>query len=149
MKCLNEMELKYIKQTKSKGIYDETGYYFKGEFLNRYKTKAIEILRARVEKAGGGDFVKGKNIAKDEWNVIHKEYLKSCDATNKTNMTKKPYYENMKRRMLERKIFTLNQKIEGLGLRKQEMNKDYDDKIEMIIKIINDIKNVVEKRNER
>jgi len=138
------MELEFIKQKKSQGICEETGYYFKKEFLSRYKTKAIEILRKRIEDAGDGDFIKGKDIAVDEWKVINKEYIKSCEKTKKTNQTKKPYWNKLKDRTIQRRIIRLGEKISDLEDRKKEIIEDYNNRINLVEKEIEQLKNYKE-----
>jgi len=139
------MELIFIKQKKSQGIYEETGYYFKKEFLSRYKTKAIKILRERVLKAGKGDFDKGKNIARDEWEVIHQEYLKSVEATKKTNITKKPYWAKQRIRVFRNKTNRLLEKARYLEEKKQDEIKDYDERIRLVLKEKEEIEKYLEK----
>lgn len=134
------MGLEFIKQKKSQGICEETGYYFKKEFLSKYKTKAIEILRKRVKDAGDGDFIKGKDIAVDEWEVINKEYIKSCEAIKKTNQTKKPYWDKIRKRTLQRRIVRLGEKINDMKERKKERIWDFDERINKIYIEIDKIK---------
>jgi len=125
-------KLIFIKQKKSQGIYDETGYYFKDEFLNRYKAKAIEILRKRVIEAGNGNFEAGKDKALDEWEVIHDEYLKSVETTKKINQSKKWYWDKLKKRTLQRKINRLNEKIEDIKNQKEDAIKFHEERIEKV-----------------
>jgi predicted N-acyltransferase len=138
-------ELKFIKQKKSQGIYEETGYYFGDEFLNRYKSKAIEILRNRIIKAGNGDFNSGKDKAKKEWEVVHTEYLKSIEAIKKTNRTKKPYWNKLNQLTIKNKINRLKEKSVYLKERKKDIVKDFDDRIKLIEKDIVKLREQIKK----
>jgi hypothetical protein len=101
------------------------GYYFKEEFLSNYKTEAIKILRDRIEKAGSeiGDmsrnaWEKGQEILPDEFSIIKQEFEKITERTRRTHEKKKPYYEMLKKRQIEREIFKLSQRIEYLENKK-------------------------------
>lgn len=135
-------ELKFITQKKSKGIYDETGYYLNGKFLDRYKSNAIEILRDKITKAGNGSFEEGKNKAKAEWEAVNKEYIKSCEATEKIRQTKKPYWDKLKILTLRNKISRLKEKIDWINERKQNLINEFEEKI---VRINNEIEKIEER----
>ena len=105
----------------------EKGYYFKGEFLSRYKTEAIRILRERVE----GLSIEERDKT-DEWKIIHQEYLKSIERTKKINKTKQPYYKKQRERIIKRKIILLKEKINYLEWMKKEKMKEFDERIILI-----------------
>jgi hypothetical protein len=144
----NSKNLVFVKQKKSQGIYEETGYYFKNEFLDRYKTKAIEILRARIKEAGNGDFVAGKEKAPEEWAVIHEEYLKSVEATKKTNHTKKPYWDMLRKRTLQNRIHKLRDKIEWIEERRQQAVLEFDERIKVVEKEIQNIEKEISENED-
>lgn len=108
------------------------GYYFKDEFLSRYKSEAIQILRARVERAGNGKFENGKALCPDEWKVIHEEYERSKRATKKTYTKKKPYFQLLHKRALKHSLLTLQEKLKWKEKRRNEIVKDLDTDIEKI-----------------
>lgn len=131
------MSLEFRKANKVLGI--EIGYFFKGEFLNRYKSEAIKILRERIEKAGSeiGDksrtnWEKGKEFLPDEAKVIFEEYKKSKRKTEKTHEKKKLYYQEIHKRVLKRSLITLQEKIRMKEIRKAERIKDWDNSIQEI-----------------
>lgn len=103
---------KFKKKSIKKEI--ECGYYFKGEFLSRYKTEAKQILRKRIENAGDGSLEKGKKILKDEWKVLHQEWLKSCKTIKKTNRKKRAYYKRARIESKKRKIKQLREELQKL-----------------------------------
>lgn len=138
------MEYEFKKQSKILGI--ERGYYFKGEFLSRYNTEAIAILRKRIEEAGNkvGDmsrtsWEKGREVCPDEWKVVHREWKKSTEKNKKTHEKKKPYYEKIHKRVLERKINTLKHKIDDVEARKKHYCLECDERIKEINKEIEQI----------
>lgn len=49
------------------------GYYFRGEFIDRYKPQSIEILRKKFKSYSDEE----KKRFKDEWTVINYEYEKT------------------------------------------------------------------------
>jgi len=135
-----------IVQTKTKGLEfrkpkirlgDEfkLGYYFKDEFLSRYKMESFKILRQRLE--GLSEKERDKT---DEWKVIHTEYLESCKRTDKCRRTKQPYFERLNKRTKERRILRLQQKIEDIEARKKDLLKEQDKKIESIKVQIKELK---------
>jgi len=108
-----------------------TGYYFKGEFLSRYKNEAIAILRKRVV-----DLPDEERNKTDEWKVIHEEYLKTKERTRKIELKKKPYYEKLSKRARKRRIVRLKNKIKDIESRKKDIVKILDKKIKLIEKEI-------------
>lgn len=133
-------ELEFIKQKKRLGIFKPTGYYFKGEFLNRYKFDALSILRKRVEHLSE----KERNKT-DEWKVIHQEYIKSCERTEKTRKAKESYYAKLNQRTRQRRIVRLNEKIQDLRERQNQVFQSFEDRIKGIEKYIKQLKNVKDK----
>jgi predicted N-acyltransferase len=139
----------FKKRSKILGIVE--GYYFKGEFLSRYKTEAIKILRNRVETAGSKigdksklDIEKGKEICKDEWQVVHDEYEKATLKNQKTHEKKKPYFAKINQRVLERRIVTLNNKIIDIDNKLLQINQDFATKKQSIQTEIDQIKKIQE-----
>jgi len=63
-----KVKLEFKKPQKRLGESFEIGYYFKGEFLSRYKQEALKILRDRVK-----DLTIEERDKTDEWKIIHKE----------------------------------------------------------------------------
>lgn len=138
------MELEFKKKSKILGILE--GYYFKGELLSRYKTEAIKILRERIETAGSkvGDksktnFEKGMEICKDEWQIIHDEFEKCSLKVQKTYDKKKPYYVKIHRRVLERKINTLKNRIWDVDERLVRIKNEFKNKKLNLLKEIEEI----------
>jgi hypothetical protein len=139
------MGLEFRKKSKLKGI--ECGYYFKGELLSRYKTEAILILRKRVEEAGKGNFLKGKEFLPDEWQVIHNEWEKAEERTNKTNIKKKPYWDKLHINSLKHKLLTLDNKIELQKSRKSQIEQIFTDRINALEKEKEEIMIVIKGEN--
>lgn len=139
------MELEFRKKSKLKGI--ECGYYFKGELLSRYKTEAIEILRKRIEKAGQGDFLKGKEFLPDEYNVINQEYLKWEERTNKNYNKKKFYYDKLHINCLKHRLLTLQNKIDMQKSRKSQIEQIFTDRINALEKEKEEIMIVIKGEN--
>jgi hypothetical protein len=117
------MELEFRKLSKLKGV--ERGYYFNNKLLSRYKTEAIAMLRKRIEDAGHGDWV-----LPEEAEAITIEYNKATEKTRKTHEKKKPIYAQMHISSLKNRISFLENWIERLELRKKDVGKIFDDKIE-------------------
>lgn len=121
------IQLEFKQKSKVRGI--EGGYYFKGEYLSRLKFLSLDILRKRIIDAGKGNFEKGKEILPDEWGVIHHEWEKGEERSKKTYENKKPYYERLHINALKHKILTLQNKMEMLNKRKEDIEKEFSDKI--------------------
>jgi hypothetical protein len=128
------MELEFRKPKKRMGEDFEQGYYFKGEFIHRLKYECLKILRERIK-----DLSEKERNETDEWKVIHTEYLKSCEAIEKTRKTKQPYFDKINKRTLERRGKKLKEKIEDIKERKQIVMNEFDERIIKIKNQINDI----------
>jgi len=137
------MELEFKKPKKRFGETFRIGYYFKGEFLSRYKSKSLKMLREKVNHLS--DEEKHKT---DEWKIISAEYLKSCETTKKINKTKKPYWDKVNKRILQRKIVKLYEKINDVKERKQEIINEFDERINKIHIEIQKIGKVMGEKNE-
>jgi hypothetical protein len=125
-----EVSLEFRKKSKLKGVVE--GYYFKGKLLSRYKTEAIDILRKRVEQAGKGDFMKGKELLPDEYSVINQEWLKGEERTKKIHIKKKPYYDRLHINSLKHQLLHLQNKIENLISKRSKSEQEYNDRINAI-----------------
>jgi hypothetical protein len=131
--------LEFRKESKILGV--KCGYYFKGEFLSRYKTEAIRMLRERIEHAGSqvGDcsqtnWEKGIKALPDEAKVIFDEYQKAKKKTDSTHNKKKPYYKELHKRGLRRSLITLSDRIRMKEMRKSEIIQGFDKEIQEIKK---------------
>jgi pyruvate/2-oxoacid:ferredoxin oxidoreductase alpha subunit len=131
------MNFQFQKENKILGV--KCGYYFKGEFLSRYKNEAIQILRDRVEKSANGDWEKAKEFCSDEYKVIHAEWKKGTAKNKKTYEKKKPYYKKIHERTIVTSIANLKHRLEMKEQRKQEVMKDFDDSILEIINKIQEL----------
>lgn len=104
------------------------GYFFKGEFLHLYKNEAINILRKRVEEAGRKEsdklsplnpdykipFQIGKEILKDEAQIVIKQQEEINRRTKQTEETKKSYYELLRVEARLKKIEKLQKELDQL-----------------------------------
>lgn len=125
------MKLEFRKPRIRLGECFDTGYYFKGEFLSRYKNLSLKILRDRVK-----DLSDEKRNKTDEWKVIHQEYLKTCEVVERTNQKKQLYYLRLTKQGLRRKNLILLDKIRDLEERKKEKVMEFNDRIKDIHKEI-------------
>lgn len=152
----DKMETQYFKFKKeSKILGVSAGYYFKGEFLSRYQNEAIKILRGRIEEAGSkvGDssktnWEKGKEILKDEFEVIDTAFRLCTMRIKKTHDKKKPYYAKIHRRVLERKIETLKNRIWDVDERLARINNEFQNKKLNLLKEIEEIEKQLENGKE-
>jgi hypothetical protein len=131
------MMFEFKKQNKILGI--GCGYYFKDVFLSRYKTEAIRILRNRIEEAGSkvGDrskssWEKGQLELPDEAKVLKDEWLKGEERTRKTHAKKKQFYKEIHKRVLKRKIVTLQERIRLKEERKIFISERFDIEIQSL-----------------
>jgi hypothetical protein len=118
--------------------YKDRGYFFKGEFLHVYKNEAIDILRKRVEEAGKKESEKlspmnpnyqipfqiGKEILKDEAQIVIQQQEEMNQRTKKTEETKKPYYEQQRVEAKLKKIERLQKELDQLKGKNIENQSD-------------------------
>jgi hypothetical protein len=136
----NKIQLEFKKPKLRLGDEFELGYYFKNEFLSRYKQEALKILRGRIK-----DLSNEERDKTDEWKVIHAEFLKSCEATDKCRRTKQPYFKRLNRRTIERRIIRLKQKIEDIEERKKDLIEEQNKRIELVKNQIKELKGGIER----
>jgi len=91
---------------------DDRGYYFKGELLSRYKSEAFKIIRKRIEEAGNGSFLEGKEILKDEAKLLFNRMEDMNKVIKKTEESKKEYYLKNRIELKEGKVKRLINEIE-------------------------------------
>ena len=91
---------------------DDRGYYFKGELLSRYKSEAFKIIRKRIEEAGNGSFLEGKEILKDEAKLLFNRMEDMNKVIKKTEESKKEYYLKNRIELKEGKVKRLINDIE-------------------------------------
>lgn len=80
-------------------------------FLEVMKNDSIDVLR-EIFQDNFSDEQKEKY--KEFWEIIHENYLKSCEKTRKANKKKKKYYEEMAIKSRKNKIKKLQEEIERL-----------------------------------
>jgi len=124
----NRIEFK--KESKILGI--KRGYYFKGEFLSKYKTETMEKLREPFK-----DNFSDENKMKfpDEWEAIHYEWEKSRDKTKRTNEKLLLHREARRERRKPMKIKMLEEDIKIYQKKMKEKMNDIKQFYEERIKI--------------
>lgn len=125
---------------KSKVLGIECGYYFKGEFVSRYKTKAMEILRARIKELS--DDEKKKT---DELKVLNQEYLKQTEKNKKTYVKQLAFHKRIREAQKPARILKLKAEIELWKSRMNERIKDVQNRYAHKIKFL---ENELAKENE-
>jgi hypothetical protein len=113
---ITEPTLEFKKMSILKGIPKELeGYYFKGEFISRYKTETTKLLRERIGKLSDEEAKKT-----DEWKVLHEIYLFGRLRAEKTEIAKKEYYKMRKEESIKNKIAKLECQLNYLKNLKNE-----------------------------
>lgn len=145
--------MEFKKKSKRFGI--QAGYYFKGEFLSRYKTEAIEILRNRIEKAGKetGDMSrdvwdKGKEVLPDVWEAIHHEWKLGKIKTDKSNIKIQEWRERERIKKIPYQIEIIKQEIKMEQMKMREKMNDIKEFYEGRIKIQEEKIKQLEIKNE-
>ena len=108
---------------------NDRGYYFKGEFISKYKNNAFDIIRDRIEKAGNGDFFKGKEILKDESELLFDRMNKFRISLEKTRIKKKPFYIQQRISGKKRTIDNLKKEIILEKEKLKQLKKEYRAKL--------------------
>lgn len=106
----NTKDIKIKKGFLANAIIKPKGYYYKGTFLSRYRTRAIEILREKLNKVG--NLEKAKKLYPNIWAEIHKDYLRQKEITKKGQKKfkmkaklKKEFKERIKEEIINSKEF--------------------------------------------
>lgn len=108
--------------------WEGRGYFLRGKFIHRYKNIALEILRKRVEEAGKKlqnnlspmnpnyktPFQLGKDICKDEYEVVNYHYNQQRMTTKKIEEKKQPYYQRINTLSKLKKIEKLKEELARL-----------------------------------
>lgn len=135
------MELEFRKLRKRDLEPQETGYYFKGEFVHKHFNKSLDILRNKISHLPLEEKKKT-----DEWKVIKYYYDRQTEITKKIHNKKKGYYKKINERVRQNRIFKMEQKIYELEERKnniiKDIIKDFDERTEIIksnIKKLNEL----------
>ena len=81
-------------------------------FLENYKSKSLDFLRKVT------DFLNKKPT--EFYEIIHKNYLKECEKTEKTYIKKKPYYAKMRIQRAKERIIKLK---ENIKIEEDNLNK--------------------------
>lgn len=124
----NRIEFK--KESKIWGI--KRGYYFKGEFLSKYKTEAMQKLREPFKDNYSDE---NKKKFPDEWEAIHYEWEKSRDKTKRINEKILLYREARRERRKPMKIKMLEEDIKIYQEKMNEKMRDIKQFYEARIKI--------------
>ena len=109
------------------------GYYFKNEYISKYKSFLVDEMRKRMSYNYTDE---NKKKFKDEWMVIHYFSEITTKAIKRTNEKKKPYYEELRRATelgkMSSEIEKLRYKITKLEKEKvglESLKKTYEDNI--------------------
>src|SRR3990167_10579888 len=90
----------------------DRGYYFKGEFLHLYKSHALKIIGEKM-LSDCLDFKQAKEVHPDEWQLIHREFLKSRRSIKKAAKKKQWYYLKQRIQSKKDKIERLKEEIKN------------------------------------
>ena len=128
------MKLEFRKFRKRDLEPQETGYYFKGEFVHRLLNKSLDILREKIK-----DLSLEEKHKTDEWKVLRYYYDRQTEITKKIHNKKKDYYKKINEKVKQNRIFKMEQKIEELEERKTQLIEEFDNRINKIQKEIKEL----------
>jgi len=122
-------QLEYFKFKKTDVTPRKTGYYFKGEFLDKKLMDSLNILRERISHL---DFWEKEKT--DEWKVIIYYHNRQQKISKKIHNTKKDYFKLVSKEAKKQKIQRKQQRIEVLMAKKERAIEFKIDKLNKEIK---------------